>query len=211
MTTRIPATGHHRLAPMATTTTRPTPVPRTAIMVPTISQMVSLSAWAHGTDGAGEATVAGGVVVTDAAGTEEADIMAGAITGAAASITAVAAGTRGAAVMAHAADMVDERVIPGAVDTAHAGISQEVVAGMEVLEAAINLAEEASVAVEVDFAAGVVASMEVEASMAAEAEASMAVEADTVAVAGTVAVADISSASTMNKRGNKNATIASDI
>ena len=218
MTTRIPATVHHRLAPMATTTTRPTPAPRTAIMVPTISQMVSLSAWAHGTDGAGaatagavagEATVAGGVVVTDAAGTEEADIMAGAITGAAASITAVAAGTRGAAVMAHAADMVDERVIPGAVDTA--GIPQEVVAGMEVLEAAINLAEEASVAVEVDFAAGVVASMAVEASMAAEAEASMAVEADTVAVAGTVAVADISSASTMNKRGNKNATIASDI
>jgi predicted transcriptional regulator len=151
MTTQIPAMGRHRLAPMATTITRPTPAPRTAIMVPTISQMVSLSAWAHGTDGAGEATVAGGVVVTDAAGTEEADIMGGAITGAAASITAVAAGTRGAAVMAHAADMVDERVIPGAVDTAHAGISQGVVADMRVVaEEASVVAEEASVAVEVD-------------------------------------------------------------
>jgi hypothetical protein len=97
--------------------------------------------------------------------------------------------------MAHAADMVDERVIPGAVDTAHAGISQEVVAGMEVVEAAINLAEEASVAVEVDFAAAVVDSMAVEAedSMAAVVD-SMAVEADTVVEADTAAVADISSA-----------------
>jgi hypothetical protein len=146
----------------------------------------------------GEATtVAGGVVVTDAAGTEEAgtdvagteevDIMGGAITEGAASITAAAAGTRGAAVMAHAADMVEERVIPGAVDTAHEGISQEVVA---VVEAAINLAEEVSVVVEVDFAAVVVVE-----DSAAEVVASMAVEADTVAVAGTAAVADISSAS----------------
>jgi hypothetical protein len=169
--------------------------------------MVSLSAWAHGTDGAGAATAGAGVgeVTTVAAGTEEADIMAGAITGAAAFITAVVAGTRDAAVMAHAADMVEERVILGAVDTAHAGISQEVVAGMEVVEAAINLAEEASVVVEVDIAAAVVEDS------AAEVVASMAVEADTVAVAGTAAEADINSASIMNKRENKNATIASDI
>jgi hypothetical protein len=148
--------------------------------------MVSLSAWAHGTDGAGAATagavvgeattVAGGVVVTDVAGTEEVDIMAGAITGAAASITAVAAATRAVAAMGHAADMVEERVIPGAADTAHAGISLEVVAGMDVVEAAINLAEGVSEAVGA-------------ASTVVEAAVSMAVVVDTVVEA------DISSAS----------------
>ena len=149
----------------------------------------------------GEATtVGGGAVVTDVAGTdvagtEEVDIMGGAITGAAASITAVAAGTRRAAVMAHAADMVEERAISGAVDTAHAGISQEVVAGTEV-EAAINLAEEVSVAVEVDIAVAVVVVVE---DSTAEVVGSMAVEADMVAVAGTAAEADINSASNMNK------------
>jgi hypothetical protein len=204
MTTRIPAMGRHLLAPMATTITRPTPAPRTAIMVPTISQMVSLSAWAHGTDGAGAATagavvgeattVAGGVVVTDAAGTEEVDIMGGAITEGAASITAVAAGTRAVAAMAHAADMVDERVIPGAVDMAHAGTSEEVVAGMEVVEAAINLAEEVSVVVEVDFAVAVVEDS------VAEVVASMAAEADMVAVEGTVAVADTRSAQASKRK-----------
>jgi hypothetical protein len=160
--------------------------------------MVSLSAWAHGTDGAGAATagamvggattVAGGVVVTDVAGTQEVDIMGGAIMEGAESITAVAAGTRGAAVMVHAADMVEERVIPGAVDTAHAGISQEVAAGMEVVEAPINLAEEVSVAVEVDFAAVVVV------------EDSVAAEADMVAVEGTVAVADTRSAQASKRK-----------
>jgi hypothetical protein len=89
-------------------------------------------------------TVAGGAVITVVADTEEADIMAEDITGGAVFITAVAAGTRAAAAMEHAADMVEERVIPGAVDTAHAGISQGVVADMRVV------AEEASMAVEAD-------------------------------------------------------------
>jgi 5,10-methylene-tetrahydrofolate dehydrogenase/methenyl tetrahydrofolate cyclohydrolase len=135
------------------------------------------------------------VAGTDVAGTEEVDIMGGAITGAAASITAVAAATRDAAVMAHAADIVVERVIQGAVDTAHAGTSEEVVAGMEVVEAAINLAEEVSVVVEVDFAVAVVEDS------VAEVVASMAVAAAlTVAVEGTVAVADTRSAQASKRK-----------
>jgi hypothetical protein len=120
--------------------------------------------------GAGGAvtTVAGGVAVTGAAGTEEVDIMAGAITEGAASITAVAAGTRAVAAMAHAADMVEGRVIPGAADTGHAEISQEVVAVMEVVEVAINLAEGVLAVVAVASTAAAVSTAVVAASTAPE-------------------------------------------